>query len=67
MLGIRERTEYPAATTAFPLPSDLTYNLLERDFDVMQSVLRIHFLRRELDGGDTGEEDVLIWKISSYQ
>ena len=54
----RERTENPAATTAVPLLRDLTYNLLDQNFNVTQSVLSMFFLRRDLDrGGGTGEDE----------
>ena len=46
-----ERTDDPVATTAVPPSMDPTYDLLDQDFDVTQSVLRMRRLRHELDRG----------------
>ena len=54
----QERTDDPVLTTAVPSSRDPTYKLLYWESNMMQSVLRMRRLRRELDreGQDTGEE-----------
>ena len=56
---IWERKDYPSETTTAPPLRETRYDLSDREFDMMQSVLRMHLLRHNLDRGgrDTGEEE----------